>query len=115
MEPTTVHGCRGEVQLLDVREDDEWSAGRIDGASEFRIFWSVVLPLLKPALVTLGVFVFLYQWNEFIWTFTVTRTNPDLQPLTVGIFLMQSAYDTTSGQSLRQAALAIASGDHETL
>ena len=82
-------------------------AARIDGASEFRIFWSVVLPLLKPALVTLGVFVFLYQWNEFIWTFTVTRTNPDLQPLTVGIFLMQSAYDTTSGQSLRQAALAV--------
>lgn len=32
MEPTTVHGRRDEVQLLDVREDDEWSAGRIDGA-----------------------------------------------------------------------------------
>ena len=82
-------------------------AARIDGANEFRIFWSVVLPLLKPALVTLGVFVFLYQWNEFIWTLTVTRTNPSLQPLTVGIYLMQSAYDTPSGQSLRQAALAV--------
>jgi multiple sugar transport system permease protein len=82
-------------------------AARIDGASEFRIFWSVVLPLLKPALVTLGVFVFLYQWNEFIWTLTVTRTNPELQPLTVGVYLMQSAYDTPSGQSLRQAALAV--------
>lgn len=82
-------------------------AARIDGASEFRIFWSVVLPLLKPALVTLGVFVFLYQWNEFIWTLTITRANPELQPLTVGIYLMQSAYDTTSGQSLRQAALAV--------
>jgi multiple sugar transport system permease protein len=37
----------------------------------------VVLPLLKPALVTLGVFVFLYQWNEFIWTLTITRANPE--------------------------------------
>lgn len=82
-------------------------AARLDGASEFRIFWSVVLPLIKPALVTLGVFVFLYQWNEFIWTLTVTRTNAQLQPLTVGIYLMQSAYDTPSGQSLRQAALAV--------
>ena len=82
-------------------------AARIDGASEFRIFWSVVLPLLKPALVTLGVFAFLYQWNEFIWTLTVTRSNPNLQPLTVGIYLMQSAYNTPSGQSLRQAALAV--------
>ena len=82
-------------------------AARIDGAGEFRIFWSVVLPLLKPALVTLGVFVFLYQWNEFIWTLTVTRSNPNLQPLTVGVYLMQSAYNTPSGQSLRQAALAV--------
>lgn len=82
-------------------------AGRIDGASEFRIFWSLVLPLLTPALVTLGVFVFIYQWNEFIWTVTMTRANPELQTIPVGVFLMQGAYNTPAVQSLRQAALAV--------
>ncbi len=46
-------------------------AARIDGASELRIYWSVVLPLLRPILVTLGAFTFLSAWNDFMWPLIV--------------------------------------------
>jgi multiple sugar transport system permease protein len=42
------------------------NAARIDGAGEFRIFWSVVLPVIRPILVTLAVFSFLGTWNDFL-------------------------------------------------
>lgn len=47
--------------------DDLLDAARLDGASEFRIFRSIVLPTIKPVLATLGVFTFLSAWNDFMW------------------------------------------------
>jgi multiple sugar transport system permease protein len=82
-------------------------AARLDGASEYRIFWSVMLPLVKPALATLTMFSFVYHWNEFIWTMTVTRTAPELQTLPVGIYLLQGAFEDLDQKSLQQAALAV--------
>jgi multiple sugar transport system permease protein len=46
-------------------------AARIDGAGELKIFFLVVLPLLKPVLVTLAVFAFLGSWNDFMWPLIV--------------------------------------------
>lgn len=46
-------------------------AARIDGAGEFRIYWSVALPLLRPILVTLAVFTFMGTWNDFMWPLIV--------------------------------------------
>ena len=46
-------------------------AARIDGAGELRIFVSIVLPLLRPILVTLGIFTFLGTWNDFLWPLVV--------------------------------------------
>ncbi|MDB2407823.1 carbohydrate ABC transporter permease, partial [Jannaschia sp.] len=57
--------------------DDLLDAARLDGASEYRIFRSIMLPLVKPAIATLTLFSFVYHWNEFIWTMTVTRVAPD--------------------------------------
>ena len=82
-------------------------AARIDGCSEFRIFAQIVLPLIKPALATLGIFVFVYQWNEFIWTLTITRSSPDLETLPVGIYLLRGAFGNIEDESLQQAALAV--------
>jgi len=87
--------------------DDLLDAARIDGCSEFRIFRSIVLPLIKPALATLGIFVFIYHWNEFIWTMTVTRSAPDLQTVPVGIYLLRGAFLNIEDQSLQRAALAV--------
>ena len=82
-------------------------AARLDGASEWLIFRRIALPLVKPALATLGVFAFVYHWNEFIWTMTITRTAPALQTLPVGIFLLENQFNDLDQKSLQQAALAI--------
>ncbi|HYU30786.1 MAG TPA: carbohydrate ABC transporter permease [Thermoanaerobaculia bacterium] len=51
--------------------DELLDAARLDGASELRIYWTVVLPLLRPILMTLGVFTFLTSWNDFMWPLIV--------------------------------------------
>jgi multiple sugar transport system permease protein len=51
--------------------DDLLDAARIDGASEFRIYWSIVLPVLRPILVTMATFSFLSAWNDFMWPLIV--------------------------------------------
>ena len=42
-------------------------AARIDGCSEFGMYWMVVLPIIKPALVTLGLILFMNAWNDYLW------------------------------------------------
>jgi multiple sugar transport system permease protein len=51
--------------------DDLLEAARIDGASELRIFWSIIVPVLKPIVVTLAVFTLLGTWNDFMWPLIV--------------------------------------------
>ncbi len=51
--------------------DDLLDAARIDGASEFRIYWSVIMPLARPVLVTLAIFTFMSSWNDFMWPLIV--------------------------------------------
>ncbi|TDL81494.1 carbohydrate ABC transporter permease [Palleronia sediminis] len=87
--------------------DDLLEAARLDGAGEYRIFRSIMLPLVKPAIATLTLFSFVYHWNEFIWTMTVTRAAPELQTLPVGIYLLQGAFEDLDQKALQQAALAV--------
>jgi len=51
--------------------DSLLEAARIDGASEFKIYWWVVLPICRPILVTLAVFTFMGAWNDFMWPLIV--------------------------------------------
>src|SRR5678810_734054 len=46
-------------------------AARIDGASELRIYWDLVLPTCRPILITLGLFTFMGSWNDFLWPLIV--------------------------------------------
>lgn len=87
--------------------DELLDAARVDGAGEFRIFFTIALPLAKTALATLGIFVFVYQWNEVLWTMTVTRTAPHLQTVPVGIYLIRGAFLDERMFSLQQASLAV--------
>ncbi|MFO7340407.1 MAG: carbohydrate ABC transporter permease, partial [Lysobacteraceae bacterium] len=51
--------------------DELLEAARIDGAGEWRIFFRIVLPMLKPVLVTLAIFTFMAAWNDFMWPLIV--------------------------------------------
>lgn len=73
------------------RELDE--AATIDGAGHFRIFWSIILPNIRPALATLTVFAFMGSWNSFLWPLIVLRT-PELQTLPVALAGLQGQYTT---------------------
>ena len=64
--------------------DELIEAARIDGAGEGRIFLQVVLPLLKPIVVTLGVLAFMGSWNDFMWPLIVL-TDRDMQTLPVAL------------------------------
>jgi multiple sugar transport system permease protein len=59
-------------------------AARVEGVSEFQIFWHIVLPLMKPAIAALSVLVFTFIWNDFFWA-TVLTTTKETQPITAGL------------------------------
>ena len=62
-------------QFLLTIPDDLLEAARVDGASEWRIFWRIVLPLCRPALATLAILTFLTSWNNFLWPLVVATTD----------------------------------------
>ena len=66
-------------------------AARVDGASEYAIFFRVILPMVKPALGTLAVLFALEQWNDLLWPLIVMRSE-DHYPLSVGIASLTSQY-----------------------
>lgn len=59
-------------------------AARVEGVTEWRIFWFVVLPLMKPALAALAVLVFTFIWNDYFWAVVLTQGEA-AQPVTAGI------------------------------
>lgn len=54
--------------------DELIEAARVDGAGEFRIVWQFVVPMIKPAVVTLAVFMFVYTWNNFLWPLSILKS-----------------------------------------
>ena len=59
-------------------------AARVEGVAEWRIFWYVVLPLMKPAIAALSVLIFTFIWNDYFWAVVLTQ-GPESQPVTAGI------------------------------
>lgn len=80
-------------------------AARVDGAGRFRVFWSVVLPLSRPILASVAIFVFIAAWNNFLWPFLVAN-NTSLMTLPVGLQTVISAYGVQYAQVMAQAVLA---------
>jgi multiple sugar transport system permease protein len=71
-------------QFFETVPDDFLEAARIDGLNEFQIWWTVAMPMVKPALAALAIFVFLGNWTAFLWPLIVT-TSSDLYTLPVGL------------------------------
>ena len=68
-------------------------AARVDGASEFVIFWKVILPLSKPGLATLAISAFMGSWKDFLWPLIVTN-RIDMRTVEVGIANFNTMYTT---------------------
>ncbi len=71
-------------QFFETVPDDFLEAARIDGLNEFQIWWQVAMPMVRPALAALAIFIFLGNWTAFLWPLIVT-TSSDLYTLPVGL------------------------------
>ena len=80
-------------------------AARMDGCGEFRIYWSIVLPLLQPALGTLGLITFIGSWNNFIGPLIVMRS-PEMYTFPLALRSMHNPADTEWGALMAGAAIA---------
>ncbi|MDC9823576.1 carbohydrate ABC transporter permease [Devosia sp. ZB163] len=81
-------------------------AMQIDGASHWRRFWNLALPLSRPALATATIFTFLATWDEFAWALTIITT-PENQTLPIAIALLQGPKGTQWGLVFAASIIAI--------
>jgi multiple sugar transport system permease protein len=81
------------------------SAGRVDGASEWQIYWHIILPLCTPALAVLAIFTFQRYWNGFILPLVVLRDSFKY-PIQVGLATLQGEFNTDYGMLMTGAAVA---------
>jgi multiple sugar transport system permease protein len=83
---------------------DYEDAARVDGASRWRIVWSVMVPMSRPILVAVGIFTFIGAWNNFLWPFIVT-TDPSMMTIPVGLANVQGSYGLRYAQIMASAVL----------
>ncbi|WP_019636691.1 carbohydrate ABC transporter permease [Paenibacillus fonticola] len=83
-------------------------SARVDGAGDFKIYASVILPLIKPVLIVCGLFSFIGSWNDFLWP-VIVYTDVDKMPVTAGLLLLQDIYGNYRmiGQLMGSAILAM--------
>ncbi|HYN97228.1 MAG TPA: carbohydrate ABC transporter permease [Pilimelia sp.] len=85
--------------------DELIEAARVDGCSTFRIYWSVVLPALRPAAAVLGLFIFMQTWNDFLWPLMVLQDpgNPTVQ---ISLKLLNGQYYSDFSQIFAGTTIA---------
>ncbi len=66
-------------------------SARVEGVNEFRIFWHIILPLVRPAMAALAVLVFTFIWNDYFWA-TVMAQSVDVRPVTAGMNELKGQY-----------------------
>ena len=79
-------------------------SARLDGASTFRIYWQIWMPLAKPAIAAVGIFTFVTSWNNFLWPFIITSAR-GLQTIPVGLATVQSFYGAQYAQVMALSLL----------
>jgi ABC-type glycerol-3-phosphate transport system permease component len=78
-------------QAIEVIPNDYMDAARIDGSSELGIFFKVILPSVKPAMATLLIIKFMWNWNEFFWPLVVVNS-PTMRVVTIGLMSFTNIY-----------------------
>jgi multiple sugar transport system permease protein len=91
-------------QFFDGIPHELGEAAIVDGASQFRVFWQIWLPLARPAIAAVAIFTFVGSWNNFIWPF-IAITNTNMMTIPVGLANVQSAYGIHYAQIMASAVL----------
>ena len=92
-------------QSMEAVPNELLDSARIDGASEFRIYWQIALPLVRPALAVLAVLAFMTSWNDFVWPLVVLRSR-ELQTLPVVMAGMRNMYRMEHGTVMAASLLS---------
>lgn len=88
--------------------DEIEEAARVDGVNRFQIFWHIMLPLARPAMMTLAILTFLYAWNDYLWPL-VSAQHPEMFTITIGLASLQSNFAQSEGLGRVMASGVIAS------
>ncbi len=94
------------TQFLKTLPRELEESARIDGASHFRAFWQIILPLVRPAMITVAILQFQGAWNDFIWPLLVMSSR-DNYTLTVGLAFFKGVHYTEYGLLLAGATINI--------
>lgn len=79
--------------------DELIEAAKLDGCSNFKIYWRIVLPIILPAFATLGIIVFTAVWGEFLWQFTILR-DPEMYTIQVALAQLSNTNNIDFGMIL---------------
>jgi len=71
--------------------DELIEAARVEGVSEFKIFWYIVLPLVRPAIAALSVLIFTFIWNDYFWALVLVQSD-EVRPITAGLSALKGQY-----------------------
>jgi len=94
-------------QFITTIPNDLIESARIDGCSEFRIYWTIILPLCKPVLAALGIFTFMGSWNAFLWPLIV-MIKENMYTLPVALANLSGQYATKFGLLMAGAVVVVA-------
>lgn len=92
-------------QFFRAVSDEILEAAKIEGASHFRIFWNIMLPLSKPAIATVGTLSFIGSWNDYIWPLMVLTNTNDF-PLQVAITNINNTQPTYTNQIMAMLTIS---------
>ncbi|MFC5470244.1 carbohydrate ABC transporter permease [Cohnella suwonensis] len=82
-------------------------SGRVDGVNEFRIYWSIMLPLCRSAMISLGIFLLMNNWNDLIYPLMLTSST-DMRTLSAGLAMFVGQRTIEYGATLAAAAISLA-------
>ncbi|MDR8409240.1 carbohydrate ABC transporter permease [Nonomuraea sp. 3-1Str] len=96
------------VQFLQSLPNELIQAARVDGAGEWRIWWTIVLPLLRPALAAMSIFIVLAEWNNFLWPLIIVQSD-EMANLPVALARLNSYFAGPDHQGAIMAGGLLAS------
>ncbi|MBC2184430.1 carbohydrate ABC transporter permease [Listeria sp. FSL L7-0233] len=93
-------------QFMSTISDDLLEAARLDGASEFYIFWRIVIPISRPVLAVQGILTFIAGWNSFLWPLIIAN-DEKFYTLSVGLQLLKGQYGSNYALQMAGATFMV--------